>query len=210
MSINLYSNLLASGTSPRLTVWGSYAGGPRLDLSGKVLANHCAKIANFLAEELLLDEGDEIRVDLPGHWRLLTWHIGALLAGVRVTDTQDPVALVTAVPGEPSTAAEEIVGLSLGALDMSVAGLPDGAHDGIADVAASPDDLIDRSRALPMAPFGLDLPAGGKLLLAGPDEERLVRMGMAVLAARRALVVVPAESASRALEVESAVLVPGH
>lgn len=74
----LYSSLLTRGASPAL-VWYSPRG--RIELSGSVLARHLAKDAAFLEAECEARRGAGVVVDLPVDWKMVTWALGALLAG---------------------------------------------------------------------------------------------------------------------------------
>jgi uncharacterized protein (TIGR03089 family) len=59
---------------PLLTFYDD-ATGERTELSGTTYANWVAKTANLFLDELLLDPGDTVLVDLPPHW------LGAVLLG---------------------------------------------------------------------------------------------------------------------------------
>ena len=88
--------------APRITVY-TEATGARLDFSAQTLQNWVAKIANMLAEELDLEPGESIAVNLPVSWQAAVICLGALARGVDVqlstsantdtsagTDTTDP------------------------------------------------------------------------------------------------------------------------
>ncbi len=69
------------------------ATGERTELSVTTYANWVSKTANLLADELMLDPGDDLRVDLPPHW-LGTVFLGAALScGVGFADEAE-VAVV--------------------------------------------------------------------------------------------------------------------
>ncbi|MDR6939262.1 hypothetical protein J2S36_000805 [Arcanobacterium hippocoleae] len=72
------------GTAPALTWYGMQGGIERIELSGKVCANHLAKIANYLAMECDLGPDTCIGIDLPPHWKSSLWAMGALLIGAQV------------------------------------------------------------------------------------------------------------------------------
>ncbi|MDD7582691.1 TIGR03089 family protein [Corynebacterium sp. 32222D000AT] len=69
--------------APRITVY-TEATGARLDFSAQTLQNWVAKIANMLAEELDLEPGDTIAVNLPVSWQAAVICLGALARDVRV------------------------------------------------------------------------------------------------------------------------------
>ncbi|AZR06636.1 hypothetical protein EBQ10_04545 [Trueperella pyogenes] len=138
MTASLYQALLTRGTSPALT-W--YDADGRIELSGKVLANHVAKIANYLSDECGLEPGDELALDLPLHWKTLTWALGGIVAGARVTVGTDGSVVVTTDP--QVEAGGEIVALNLDSFAFAWHGqLPDGVADGAAEVMAQPDTLM--------------------------------------------------------------------
>ncbi|MDK4252598.1 TIGR03089 family protein, partial [Corynebacterium propinquum] len=63
--MDMLSHLLADDpASPRLTVYNE-ADGTRMDFSAQTTENWASKVANFLREELDLDDGSAILVDLP-------------------------------------------------------------------------------------------------------------------------------------------------
>lgn len=162
----LLTSLDAVSTSPALTLYGAPSGVadttsalPRLDLSGKVLANHVAKASNYLVEELGVDPGTRVVVDLPTHWRLVTWGLGALHAGAsvvvgkhRIHDGEPGTIIITDNPDIDGLETDDtVVAVSLGALDLSWRGAPlrtavvDGNAEvlGHADVALYPDAGAD-------------------------------------------------------------------
>lgn len=84
---------------PRITVYDdtdSPTRGERIELSARVLANWVAKAANLLRDELDVEVGSVVRLDLPPHWRTLywalaTWSVGGCVEvpGHRSTDAED-------------------------------------------------------------------------------------------------------------------------
>lgn len=186
----IYNELIKAGTRPVLTLYGTPAGAPRLELSGKVLANHCAKAANFLTEELLVDEGDGLSVDLPPHWRGLTWSLAAMLAGcVGGTDV-----IVSTEAGD----GERII-VTLDALALSVPGLPPGAYDGHADVLGQPDVLLETDRSI-----AAEIEAGQSLFLVDPVPAQMLTGLVHALETGSRLVVCDGESEEIARREEGA------
>ena len=92
--------------SPRLTVYNE-ADGTRMDFSAQTTENWASKVANFLREELDLDDGSAILVDLPVSWQTVMISLGALAAGVTVHFATDTVA--TADSSDTADAAEPVV-----------------------------------------------------------------------------------------------------
>jgi uncharacterized protein (TIGR03089 family) len=104
----LQARLAADPGRPLVTFYDD-ATGERTELSVKTWANWVAKVANLLTDELMLDAGDSVRVDLPPHW-LGTVFLGATLAcGVRIGDGD--VAVVG--PGGLADPAGTVVACSL-------------------------------------------------------------------------------------------------
>jgi uncharacterized protein (TIGR03089 family) len=69
------------------------ATGERTELSVKTFANWVSKTANLYADELMLDPGDAIRIDLPPHWLGPVFLAAAWTCGLEVSDDAD-VAVV--------------------------------------------------------------------------------------------------------------------
>src|SRR6476469_2959124 len=82
---------------PRLTVYDDADGptrGERIELSGRVLANWVAKAANLLVDELGVERGDVVVLDLPTHWRAVYWALAVWRVGAVVAVEPDPRAVV--------------------------------------------------------------------------------------------------------------------
>ena len=63
------------------------ATGERTELSVTTYANWVSKTANLLTDELGLDAGETILLDLPAHWLVPVFLGAAWSAGLAVTDT---------------------------------------------------------------------------------------------------------------------------
>ena len=196
----LHRRLLEDGASPRLA-WSS-SDGEALELSGRVLANWTAKIANLLVEEADAEPGTRVLLDLPVHWRSLVWALGTWVAGATVVtdvgesdgDAGVPDHVDVAVTTRPRAwvgRADLVVAVTLPSFALRWTGEPLGeALDGSADVAAQPDALG------PVAPGELDavaLRSGGIEVtfaaLAAGDGDAVddATLGGALLAVARAL-----------------------
>ena len=80
--MELLSHLLAlDPASPRLTVYNETTGA-RLDFSAITLDNWASKVGNMLLDELDLEEGSTIAIDLPVSWQAAVIVLGALATGV--------------------------------------------------------------------------------------------------------------------------------
>lgn len=207
-ALDIYNCLLDRGTSPALTLYGPSAGTARLELSGKVVANHVAKAANLLTDDIMIDPGQDVKIDLPPHWRLLTWTLGALIAGGRVT----PEAADVVVTTNPDADGDDVIVVSLGALDLSWPGdLPGGVIDGNADVLSQADTLLDGSNA---AESNVDdllaqvATSASRILIVDPCSERLVSVFLSSVLAGKTLVVADTANAQRAVAAEGAELYP--
>lgn len=78
-----------------------YDGGERIELSYKSLENWVAKTANFLVDEIEVDEADAIFIDLPAHWLKVVWLLAIWASGCRVAPTrQDARHIVSNMPVE--------------------------------------------------------------------------------------------------------------
>jgi uncharacterized protein (TIGR03089 family) len=71
----LARRLAADPGEPFVTFYDDESG-ERTELSVKTYANWVSKTANLYADELMLDPGDHVRIDLPPHW-LGTVFVGA-------------------------------------------------------------------------------------------------------------------------------------
>jgi uncharacterized protein (TIGR03089 family) len=124
------------------------ATGERIELSVTTYANWVAKTAGLLQDELGLERGDLVLLDLPTHWHGPVWLGAAWSVGLRVTT--DPVRrteadVVVCGPDEVATYADlagrtPVVALSLRPLGAPFAeALPPGVVDYAAVVLGQPD-----------------------------------------------------------------------
>lgn len=105
--MDMLSHLLADDpASPRLTVYNE-ADGTRMDFSAQTTENWASKIANFLREELDLDESSVILCDLPVSWHTAMIALGALAAGISVRFATDDAAADRAVDRAADRAAAD-------------------------------------------------------------------------------------------------------
>lgn len=204
-ALEIYRALIKRGTAPALTLYGPSAGAPRLELSGNVVANHSAKAANFLSDEIMLDPGQELKLDLPAHWRLLTWALGGLLSGAHLSPDGDVV-----ITNDPDAEGDDVVAVSLGALDLSWPGdLPPMVIDGNAELLGQADLLIDESNGAESN--AADLlerveAEGDRLLLVDPSPDKLIAVFLGAMISGKSLVITDEASREKALSAEGAVL----
>jgi uncharacterized protein (TIGR03089 family) len=90
---DLLARRMAADPGQPLVTFYDDATGERTELSVKTFANWVSKTANLYAEELMLDAGDAIRLDLPPHWLGPVFLAAAWTCGLEVTADAD-VAVV--------------------------------------------------------------------------------------------------------------------
>jgi uncharacterized protein (TIGR03089 family) len=83
---DLLSRRLQDDPGQPLVTYYDDATGERTELSVKTFANWVSKTANLYTDELLLDPGDAIRIDLPPHWLGPVFLAAAWTAGIEITD----------------------------------------------------------------------------------------------------------------------------
>lgn len=139
---------------PLLTFYDG-ATGERTELSVTTYANWVAKTASLLAEELSLDRGSQVCVDLPVHWLGPVFAGAAWMIGARVTSRPVADAYVCGPDALPSrVGAEPTLACSLLPLAARFAApLPAGVLDFGVEVWGQPDVFV------PWDPPTLDDPA---------------------------------------------------
>ncbi|GAA1861585.1 TIGR03089 family protein [Myceligenerans crystallogenes] len=148
----LLDGLQSDPGRPRLTWYGD--DGERVELSGAVLANWVAKTTNLLVEEYDARPGTNVGVDLPVHWRTVTWALAAWRVGATVVVAPDGATpgaggvpdldvVVTHAPGRWAGTPADLVVVSLPALARRYDGeLPPGAMDAASAVMTYADQII--------------------------------------------------------------------
>jgi uncharacterized protein (TIGR03089 family) len=99
--------IAALGLDPSRPRFTGYTELGRTELSGTVLLNWASKVAGLLIDEVGLGPGNPVSVRSPAHWQTAGIVLGALWAGLAVTDGQADVAFVP--PGEDADADEVFV-----------------------------------------------------------------------------------------------------
>ena len=120
------------------------ATGERIELSRITYANWVAKAASLLVDEHDLTRGDTLRIDLPPHWMGPVFLGAAWTAGLVVSDTDTPDAVVCgpATVAAWAEQADKIPVLACALLPLGVRfadPLPDGVHDVGVEVWSQPD-----------------------------------------------------------------------
>ncbi|MBD8043127.1 TIGR03089 family protein [Arthrobacter sp. Sa2BUA2] len=178
-------------TSPALIWYGP--DGERVELSGRVLDNWVAKTSNFAIEELDVEPGTTVQLDMPVHWKSLVWALAAWQTGCLLSLSAAAQAGVRVTAAEPQATApgELVVAVALPALAMAWPGsLPAGAVDytaevrSFADVYTGPAAPAGAGDALAAGPGGTAVPfsdlmapaAGGPQVLLAPAEAGLTKV----------------------------------
>jgi uncharacterized protein (TIGR03089 family) len=120
---------------PRITWYA--ADGDRVELSGAVLDNWVSKSTNLLVEELDVEPGTRVLLDLPTHWRTVVWELAVWRAGgcVVLPGGGTATVVVTDSPAQHAGSGAQLVAVSLPALARRFVGdLPPGALDAAASV----------------------------------------------------------------------------
>ncbi|WP_322938704.1 TIGR03089 family protein [Nocardioides bizhenqiangii] len=121
--------------------------GERVELSVTTYANWVAKAGSLLVDELGLERGDTLRVDLPPHWLTPVFLGAAWSAGLVVTDADDPAAVVCGpdrLDRWAREAAERVV-LACSLLPLGVRfaePVPTGVHDVGVEIWSQPDAFV--------------------------------------------------------------------
>jgi len=148
----ILDGLLHADAGRPLVTFYDHATGERTELSVTTYANWVAKTANLLLEELDLERGDVLRVDLPTHWLAPVVLGAAWQAGIVVSFHDDaPAAVVCGPEGVARWAASGVPVLASALLPLGrrfAESLPDGVHDLGVEVWSQPDAFL-----------GMDLPA---------------------------------------------------
>jgi uncharacterized protein (TIGR03089 family) len=135
---------LADDAGRPLVTFYDDATGERTELSVATWANWVAKVSSLLVEELDVEHGSRLLVDLPAHW-LGTVVLGAAWGcGIEVVWDGDADAVVTGPDGLPRWApdARRIPVLATALQPLAGRfpdGVPDGVHDLGVEVWAQPD-----------------------------------------------------------------------
>jgi uncharacterized protein (TIGR03089 family) len=94
----LLDRLLTTDAGRPLVTFYDDATGERTELSVTTFANWVSKTANLYAEELMLDPGDAVRIDLPPHWLGPVFLAAAWTCGLRVGASDDGARAVVVGP----------------------------------------------------------------------------------------------------------------
>ncbi len=142
----LTSVLKADPGRPLVTFYDD-ATGERVELSRITYANWVAKAASLLVDEHDLIRGDTLRLDLPPHWLGPVFLGAAWTAGLVVSDTDEPTAVVCG-PDSVRRWAERAADMPVLACSLLPLGvrfadqLPAGVHDVGVEIWSHPDAFV--------------------------------------------------------------------
>ena len=148
----LLAEQLRSDPGRPLVTFYDDATGERVELSVATYANWVAKTSSLLVEELDLERGGRLLVDLSTHWLTpvflgAAWTVGMSVVGAAVTSATGADAVVCGPDGlelyADRAADVPVVACALRPLGVRFAEpLPDGVHDFGVEVWSQPDAFI--------------------------------------------------------------------
>jgi uncharacterized protein (TIGR03089 family) len=145
----ILTDLLKHDPGRPLVTFYDHASGERTELSVTTYANWVAKTGSLLAEELDLERGQELRIDLPTHWLTpvflgAAWTVGLVVTLGDQPDHRQPSAVVCGPRSldrwERYAADTVVVASALHPLGRPFGEpVPPGVHDFGAEVWSQPD-----------------------------------------------------------------------
>lgn len=148
--------LRADPSGPFLTYYDD-ATGERVELSLTSVENWVAKTANLLVDELDLEPGETVTVELPPHWQTAVIQLAVAAAG-GVVGPGGRIAFFA--EGAPEPDAEELVGLGLRPLGGGLRS----PRSGVLDYAREVPTHGDRFAAVAATELEVAQPIGDRLL----------------------------------------------
>ena len=138
----MFASLLVANPSGPFVTYYDEQTGERSELSAKSLANWVAKTHYLLTDELGLGVGDSALLSLPAHWISVPPLLGALSAGLAITDSATAASAAFVAPVTVD-AAKGVPDVYCIAPDSAAFGLrddvPNGTHDFVQAVRPQPD-----------------------------------------------------------------------
>jgi uncharacterized protein (TIGR03089 family) len=175
--------------SPLLTHVDAGAG-TRIELSGVTFANNVAKTANLLRDEVGLDSGDAVVIDLPAHWQCAVWAVAVWSVNARLTFDRGPARVLITSDANAST--EGVDEAFITALHPLGAPWPGATPPGMSDwsVAMRTHGDVFAAESLEDVAVVEDqrITAGARVLLADPTNSQLIDVLGTVLVAGASLV----------------------
>jgi uncharacterized protein (TIGR03089 family) len=171
---DLLGRILRTDPGRPLVTFYDDATGERVELSGTTYANWVAKTASLLVEELDIERGSRVLLDLPAHWLGpvflgAVWQVGAEVVVPDATSTDadlvvtGPDRLASYADGPAPVLASALLPLGVRFREP----LPAGVHDFGLEVWSQPDAFVpwDPAQADDTVHAGLTF---GELPLSGP------------------------------------------
>ena len=140
--MSLTERLLRGAPAQPLITHYDDAEDTRVELSVATMRNWAAKTANWLVDELDVEQGDRVAVLLPAHWQTAAVFLGAWWCGAEVVTAGD--AKVTFVPPGATAPGSTVTAIaSLDPMGRDLRGdVPDGALDYVGDARLFGDDYF--------------------------------------------------------------------
>jgi uncharacterized protein (TIGR03089 family) len=180
-SAHLQARTARSGSTPLITYYDE-SRSERTELSALSFSNWVDKTAGLLTDELLVDPGNTVRLDLatthPAHWVTLVWVAATWRAGCTViTEGAAAVEVVGPDQATESPGTSERVACSLHPLGLGFPNpLPQGVTDYGTEVRAQPDSFA-APRQDPSAPAWIDTTrslVNAEVAATAADERRIL------------------------------------
>jgi len=147
--ISALSSALAADPGRPLVTYYDLGAGERIELSVKTFDNWVAKVANLLGDDLGLEAGQRIRVELPPHWLSTVTVVAAWAAGLQVVmpESACPADVCVVGPTALETAGNRSAGIVVACSLRPLGGafvepLPAGWLDFGREVGGQPDMLL--------------------------------------------------------------------
>lgn len=110
----------------------------RIELSGATFLNNIAKTAHLLADEVRIQSGENVLIDIPAHWQSAVWICAAWSLGATPTFSGHAPVAITTVDGRPDADEVFMTGLHPFGLPMP-GGAPASAVDWSVAMRTYPD-----------------------------------------------------------------------
>ncbi|MFB9904749.1 TIGR03089 family protein [Allokutzneria oryzae] len=135
----LFAPLMADSARPLVSHYDD-ADGTRIELSRATVANWAAKTANWLRDEIAIEEGARVLVALPAHWQTVGVLLGSWWAGASVvTDPDADDIEVAFVPQGFESDAENVAVVALDPLGRGLRDTAPGTVDYIGEIRVHGD-----------------------------------------------------------------------
>jgi uncharacterized protein (TIGR03089 family) len=142
VTARLFAPLLSAPAKPLVTHYDDMLGS-RIELSRATVANWAAKTANWLRDELDVEVGSAVSVQLPAHWQTVGVLLGAWWCGAHVVADPSDAAVAFIGPDGSASGAEHVAVVALDPLGRGLSGdVPNGGLDYLTESRIFGDDFI--------------------------------------------------------------------